>query len=216
MFKKICRKCKNKIEKSYGFCPFCGTSQTSEYEKEDYGLLGKNDFIENNFMNIEDSFMEKMFDNAFKMAEKILEKQLKNFPDIKEQVSETKLENPHLNIKFFVNGKKVYPNKREIKVNPIKNKEEVSEKNKEKLAKLPRIEPSSKIKRIGEKIIYEIPVPGVQKIEDVLISQLENSIEVKAISDKKIYFKTLNINLPLLKYSLFDGNLVLELQGNKI
>ena len=61
------------------------------------------------------------------------------------------------------------------------------------------------------KIVYEISVPGVHDIENVLINQLENSIEIKAISDKKVYSKTLNINLPIIGYNLNQGNLVLEL-----
>ena len=54
---------------------------------------------------------------------------------------------------------------------------------------------------------------GVVDVEDVLINQLENSIEIKALSKDKVYSKTLNINLPILSYELEKGNLILELQA---
>ena len=69
------------------------------------------------------------------------------------------------------------------------------------------------MKRIGNKIIYEVEVPGVDNIDNVMINQLETSIEIKALTKNKVYHKTLNLNLPILSYGLNDGNLVLELQG---
>jgi HSP20 family molecular chaperone IbpA len=218
MFKKNCSKCKKKIEKEYNLCPYCGFSQESEYDKEDYGILGKNDFINEKSLDIGSSFMEKIFDNAFKMAEKIIEKQMKNLPEMKKEFSEPKIQNFHgpgnLDIQFFVNGKRVFPEKRQIrKTEQPKKTRAISEKNKEKFAKLPREEPLSKIKRIDGKIVYELEVPGVEKIEDVFINLLENSIEIKAISEKKIYSKTLNMKLPILGYGLKEGNLIIEMQG---
>ena len=50
-------------------------------------------------------------------------------------------------------------------------------------------------------------------IDDVFINQLENSIEIKALSKDKVYSKILNVNLPILRYRLSNGNLILELQG---
>ena len=70
------------------------------------------------------------------------------------------------------------------------------------------------LERLGNKIVYELEVPGVNDISDILINQLESSIEIKAIADKTVYHKTINLNLPVIRYQLVDGNLFLEL-GNK-
>ncbi|MEK6913315.1 MAG: zinc-ribbon domain-containing protein, partial [Nanoarchaeota archaeon] len=45
MFKKIkCKKCGKKIEEKHSFCPYCGNQADSENEN-DFGMIGKNDFI---------------------------------------------------------------------------------------------------------------------------------------------------------------------------
>ncbi|VVB78563.1 Uncharacterised protein [uncultured archaeon] len=228
MFSRKCSKCKNKADKSYDFCPYCGNNLNSKTDSEDYGFLGKNDFIEKEmFPGIEDSFMDKMLNNAFKMAEKILEKQMKALSEeMMEKESKPKIQNNipgNVDIQFFVNGKKVFPQipnqgnqevqeikKQKIKTIKMKN---ISEEKAEKFSKLPKKEPSSKVRRLSGKIIYELEVPGVKNIEDVLINQLENSIEIKALGKDKVYLKNLNVNLPILKYSLEKGSLVLELQA---
>ncbi len=221
MFKKTCSKCRKKLDKTYDFCPFCGVSQKSNFDEEDYGILGKNDIIEREEFYMGGSFMDKMFNNAFKMAEKILEKHMKELSgemrraNLDEQKIENELPN-NLDIQFFVNGRRVFPNKKEVKEiesrpNQLKIENKVSHERMNKLLNLPREEPVSKMKRVDGRIIYELATPGVDNIEDVLINQLENSIEIKAISNKKIYSKTLNLKLPILGYKLVKGNLVLEL-----
>ena len=217
MFKKKCSKCNEKISKNYEFCPFCGNNFKSLNDNNDYGFLGKNDFIKenNNFSPFNDSFMNKMLSNALK----ILETQLKELP---REFKETKpnniprIQNNNLDVQFFVNGKKVFPQnnqeEREEIQKPIKIKNNISEEKAERFYKLPKKEPNSKVRRFSGKIVYEIEVPGVTAIEDVLINQLENSIEIKALSKDKVYSKTLNINLPILNYKLSKGNLILELK----
>ena len=78
---------------------------------------------------------------------------------------------------------------------------------------MPKEEPKSKIRRLSDRVIYELIVPGVDSIEDVLVIQLENSLEIKALSKDKIYSKNLNINLPILRYQLVNGSLIIEMQA---
>ena len=40
---------------------------------------------------------------------------------------------------------------------------------------------------MGNKVIYNLEVPGVNDIDDIFINKLESSIEIKAISDDKVY-----------------------------
>lgn len=233
MFSKRCTKCKNKSSKNYDFCPYCGNNLNEEHDREDYGFLGKNDFIEKEmFPGIEDSFMDKMLSNAFKMAEKMLEKQMKSISEeMIENQSKPRMQNNfpnmpgNVDVQFFVNGKKVFPQipnqaqqrgqeiHEESKQVPIRIKNKISEEKAEKFSKFPKKEPQSKVRRLSGKIIYELEVPGVKNISDVLINQLENSIEIKALGKDKVYSKTLNLNLPILRYKLDKGSLVLELQG---
>ncbi len=100
----------------------------------------------------------------------------------------------------------------------IEEIEEVIPKNKmsmekaRKYSKLPREEAKSNIRRIADKIIYEIDIPGVKSLDDVVINKLENGIEIKAFTENKSYFKTLSVNYPITNYKLVKGGkLVLEM-----
>ena len=141
---------------------------------------------------------------------KMTEKMMKNMHEQPKENCDNSMD-----IQFFVNGKKVFPETkaRQQTQKPVRIENEISPQKAERIAKLPRKEPKTKMKRLGEKLIYEISVPGVEDIEDILINQLENSIEIKAISKNKVYSKNLNLNLPILRYSLNKGNLILELQA---
>ncbi|MDP3027667.1 MAG: zinc ribbon domain-containing protein [Nanoarchaeota archaeon] len=208
MFKKKCQNCNRKIEKSHRFCPFCGYDGSME-DNEDFGFLGRDDFEDNfdsMFNNMSSIPINKILKTAMKMTERMMK-------DMREQPKEHYSNS--MDIQFFVNGKRVFPETKQKQPaqNPIKIKNDISPSKVESISKLPRKEPATKIKRLGEKLIYELSVPGVDDINDVLINQLENSIEVKAISKNKVYSKNLNLNLPILRYSLNKGNLILELQA---
>jgi hypothetical protein len=84
-----------------------------------------------------------------------------------------------------------------------------SEEESEKLSKLPKEEPKTSIRRLTDKIVYEIEIPGVKK-ENVIISKLQNSIEIKAFAKDKAFFKLIPISLPIIKSQIKEGKLVLE------
>ena len=72
MFSKKCPNCNSKIKDNFEFCPSCGNDLRSGYDKDDYGLLGKNDFIEEQpeITTLGDKFIEKIFNSATKLLEK--------------------------------------------------------------------------------------------------------------------------------------------------
>jgi len=217
MFKKKCPRCEKKIEKNYDFCPYCGMNFKSRYDDEDYGFLGKNDFINkdtNSMLNIGGSFLDKMINNAMKMIEKQMQEMPDSFEqDIKRNFSKMP---SNMRIRFMVNGKEIPINQiyGQQKIEPQKPaKIKISEEQTKKLAKLPRKEPKTTMKRLSGKLIYELAVPGVNNIQDIIINKLENSIEIKAISKNKVYSKNLNVNLPILRYSLDNENIILELKA---
>ncbi|MFA7707915.1 MAG: zinc-ribbon domain-containing protein [Candidatus Pacearchaeota archaeon] len=220
MFKKKCPRCEKKIEKEFDFCPYCGANLKSRYDDDDYGILGKNDFINkdtNSMLNFGGSFLDKMINNAMKM----IEKQMQELPEgFEENMKRTQPKTTsNMRIRFMVNGKEIpirqANESQRTKINNTEEKKPVklTEQQTKQLAKLPRKEPKTTMKRLSGKLIYELAVPGVSNIKDIIINKLENSIEIKAISKDKIYSKNLNVNLQILRYSLEDENIILELKA---
>jgi len=119
-------------------------------------------------------------------------------------------------IKLMINGKEITPkknkndfDKKNTKFLPI----DFSKDNLKKWKELSKEEPKSNIKRVDNKINYEIEIPEVRSIQDVSIIKLENSLEVRAVGEKKAYIKKIPIDLPLKKYSLLKGLLTLEMDA---
>lgn len=210
--KRKCPKCKSKIEKDFDFCPYCG-NRFNEVG-EDWGMLGKNDIAQNQnpFETQGFGILNKMLGSAMKMLEKEMQKETSKTP---------KQSMPRTNFELYINGKKINPSNIQVTRKPIKqtpkqptrHQKEFSAENLKKLSKLPRKEPTTNVKRFADKLIYEIKVPGVKSIKDVSIVQLENSIEVKAISKTKVYSKLIPLSLPIINYRLEENILVLELEN---
>ena len=96
-----------------------------------------------------------------------------------------------------------------IKQPTLKNA--ITQEQAEKFSNLPKEEPETKVKRLANKLLYELLLPGVKK-ENVLINKLENSIEIKAFSDKKAFFKLIPLSLPIISSNLKEETLTLELK----
>lgn len=202
-------------------------------EKEkDYGFLGKDDFtFKDEFkmpFNFNNLFNPNLFKSGlFSSVFKEVEKQLREAD--KEMKLPEKMQNASgISISISVNGEKP-----EIKVNKFgpgfqesgfqdieteKSKEKKILKHKitadkaRKFAKLPKKEAKTEIRRLSNKVIYEVELPGVKKLEDVIINKLEKSIEIKAFGKDSVYFKLIPINLPILNYKLKNEKLILELR----
>jgi HSP20 family molecular chaperone IbpA len=214
--KKKCEKCGKKIEEKYSFCPYCGKNMDSEND-EDFGMLGKNDFMPlANEIKLPMG-LNVLFNSVMKNLSKELDEQLRgNFKEDKPK--KEKKDGISISISTFGNGAP------KIKVSQMGNQKITPEKVNEKLKKnnftkekikqfagLKREEPKTNIRRLSNKIVYEIEMPEVKSIEDVSIVNLENSIEIKAIGEKKAYAKIIPISLPIKSYDLSDGKLILEL-----
>jgi hypothetical protein len=99
-------------------------------------------------------------------------------------------------------------------VNQAKAKQtipKITQEQAETFSKLPREEPSTSVRRLTDRIVYEIDLPGVEK-ENVIITKLQNSIEIKAFTKDKAFFKLIPIALPIISSKLAEGKLVLELK----
>ena len=227
--KKKCANCNKKIEKDFEYCPYCA----KPLHKKDYGLLGKDDHLSS--LNeaipanlgglLGSSFMEKMMSSAFKMVEREMQKSVSQ----ENEVRKTKINRAlPSNFELLINGKKVnLPGNIEgiqienmpgdLSMNgkaPVKARApKVSEETFQKSSKLPRKEAKSHLTRTSDKVIYELETPGLLSLNHVLVNKLENSIEVKAYTDKAVYFKTLPVKLALMQYSLKEDKLVLEFKA---
>ncbi|NCN86498.1 hypothetical protein GW932_01590 [archaeon] len=212
--KKICNNCSEKIKGNPNFCPNCGI-QLKDLGK-DWGMLGKKDKQNTNQQinfgggltgNLMNKLVTKMMKDLTKGSNDINGKDIEDvmktlLPGVKVVVKKTPA-----NLRQNEIDKKTKDN---TKILPIEFEEETLTKWK----KLKKEEPKSNLKRVGDKIQYELEIPGVESIKDISIVKLENSIEVKAVSDEKAYSKTISLNLPLKKYSLLKGILTLELDAS--
>jgi HSP20 family molecular chaperone IbpA len=208
--KKKCRNCGEKIKGDFVFCPFCGSPTGKEINEEDWGLLGKNDEIQEAnpfsrglFAGMSDKMLNKMLTSAMKMLEKEMQKTSQN-TDIQS------------NIELYINGKRISPEN--IKVTKKVEKQPKSpiiqsfnQENIKKFSTLPKKEPSTNIRRLSNKVVYELNVPGVDSIKDIAVTKLENSIEIKAVAKDKAYAKVIPIDLPLRGFKLDKDKLILEL-----
>jgi HSP20 family molecular chaperone IbpA len=228
--KKKCGHCREKVDKEYNFCPYCRAPVKENSRNEDFGMLGKNDM---NFLG--GVKMPLGFNTIFNSLLKNLDKQFsqmnqeflgqnpeKHFKPIKNpknnlkksgvsiKISTMQGRPPEIRIDSFGNSKNKNQERQvQEKIQPVLKK--FSEKEKKIFSSLPMKEPSTEIRRLADKVIYEIKIPGVKSLDDVSINQLENSIEIKVITKTKAYSKIIPINLPIKKYDLAKGKLILEL-----
>ena len=123
---------------------------------------------------------------------------------------------PSIKVKSFGNAPEFMGMERGIKQDmpgrKIEKIAEISEEKARKISKLPREEAETKVRRLSNKIFYEISIPGVKSMKDVIINRLENSIEIKAFSKDKVFFKLFPISLPIIRHRLKDEKLILELK----
>lgn len=233
--KKTCQRCGKKTSKSNSFCPSCGFPLGKKSKKEEFGMLGETDsFNEDPFSNslfggmgLGGNFMNKMISNTMRMLEKEMEREMKNNSK-NANLSSNPNNFPKTKIRLMINGKEINLNNGEIQgqqgqENPEKKTRQkqahikfkkFSEEQAKKFSKLAKKEPKTDLKRIADKISYEIEIPGVDSVEDISITPLESSIEFKAISKEKAYSKSIPINLPIVGYDFSEGLLVLEFKGD--
>ncbi len=201
--KKKCPNCKSNIKSSSNFCQDCGYPLNNK-KKGDWGILGRNDLSNEPlkkssfFDNLGQNLIDKMMKSAFNMVEKEMKREMKN---------------PEGEMQVFINGKKVNPvgNKKIVQTFPV-----ISKKNLKNISGLPKVEPVTEVKRMSDKIVYRLKIPGVSSIENLSIIRVENGFEIKAVSKGEVYFKSLPINLDMINYKLFKGNLVLEFYSEEM
>jgi hypothetical protein len=219
MFKKTkCQKCGKKIGEKYSFCPYCGSKINLE-DEDDFGMIGKNDFMPLGTEIKLPMGMNAMFNSLMNNLSKEFDEQLgKNFAG-NEKPKKVKKDGISISISTFGDGPpkimvKNMGNNEKVKQEKTTEKIKKSNFNDEKIkqfSKLKREEPKTNIRRFSNGVVYELEMPDVKSVEDISITKLENSIEIKAIGKNKSYAKLIPINLPLKNYNFLEGKLTLEL-----
>ena len=207
---KNCSKCGRKIKENFDFCPYCGSPLDTN---NNWGMLGKNDHVlEQSPLNnslFSGGIFNKMLGNAMKLLEKELQKEARDPQEI-----------PRTKVQLYINGKRVniqgQPKKiikkpkikKQIKEAPSKY---FSKENSKKFSNLPKEVPKTSVRRLSDRIVYDIEMPEVKSVKNISVIRLENSIEIKAIGKNKAYYKIIKIGLPIIDYYLSKGKLILEL-----
>ncbi len=198
--KQPCPKCKSSIQVDFDFCPHCGVDiRDPEKEMQDYGLLGKNDMVQTPTVGGGSmGFSDKLLNSIFNQLMKALEQQMR--AGAQQDSNAVKLPN---GIVMTVNT--------QSKAAPKAAKRRtLSEDQMKRLAALPRTEAKTDIRRLSDRVLYELKAPGVGSVDDVIVSKVESGYEVKVISDKKVYINSLQLDLPLKGYSLNEQGVTFE------
>ncbi len=213
MFKTRCPRCNSKISRNFDFCPYCG--QQTRNKREPQGLL---DEINENMFNIKVPFgfnslfkeIEKQFKEMDRSFGYVDEEKIKRLP-ISSGISINISSNggqPVIKVKRFGGGEE----KESIEEKPVKQTRQLTKREEEQLSRLPKTEPETTVRRLTDRIVYEINLPGVSSIKNISVNQLENSIEIRAFGKDKAFFKLIPVSLPLTRYFFKGEKLSLELK----
>jgi hypothetical protein len=211
-----CKNCGSETTKKFSFCPYCGFHLNKEKDKKKFGLLGKSpstplqpepSFTAGGGFKITDKFISAIINRLMKG----INKQLNNSDNFKDlEKTEIKALPTGIKIRIGPNISKTQPRKTPSPQNKHLLNKKPSSKQIEKISKLPRASAKTSVKRLCNKVIYELVTPGLTSTDDVFISKLESGYEIKALGNKKMYVNTIPINLPLRGFSLIENKLFLE------
>jgi hypothetical protein len=204
--KNKCKLCDSKIKEEFSYCPYCGHHLLSKGEEmREFGMLGKNDStrepIEDQLapLGITDKLISSLINGLIKNIDK----------QVREVSGDDKTE-----VTQFPNGVRIKINANPMrKVKKTEQKQpqrKISEDQLKKLSELPREIAKSKIRRLSDKVIYELAAPGVESPDNIFFSKLESGYEIKAIGKKKIYVNSVPIELPLRGFAIDKDKILVE------
>lgn len=208
MIKRKCSGCATKIDRKFNYCPWCGQALKTVKEQDDFGLLGREDSVSNMQFNNQGKQdlpfgLGKMINSMVKQ----LERELSNMEG----------QNPSKMPKGF--SVRIQPgmrieqqNIKQKKTNEIINQIPINEQEQQRRRSLPKRDAQSKVKRLSDKIIYEVEAPGIKNKDDIIITKLEDGFEVKMYTDKACYIKTIPLNVEVEHFFLKKDKVVIELK----
>lgn len=205
--KTDCRSCGKRINKSHRYCYFCGASTRDE----NYTLRENLDLAEINLPFPFGKIFDKLTRELAREMDKIWEEETGEMRKVAKREVSISISNKDGVPRIMINnpGKVEDSFAKRTKENLRRptSKEEI-----ERYSKLPREEAQTDVKRLSDKVVYELALPGVKDPKKIFINKLQNSIEIKAFGEDKVYFKLIPMDMRIQGYSLNDGKLTLELK----
>jgi len=204
--KKKCKLCSSRIKEEFSYCPYCGHHLLSkEEELREFGMLGKNDshenLSENPFASL--GITDKLINTVLSSLMKNMNKQMRGA-----------LSDENAEITQLPNGIKIRINTNIPKAKPQKPQKQtarkISDEQLKKLTEFPREIAKSKVRRLSDKVVYELSASGVESPDNIFFSKLESGYEVKAIGKKKVYVNSLPIELPLRGFAIEKDKILVE------
>lgn len=197
-----CTECSSEIEKKFSFCPYCGQSLMDEAEEiRNFGMLGRKDISDEDFIQSgvagNGGMTGKLLSTLMNSLVKNLENQFRN-------TDQTEVKSFPTGIKISICPQKQANERKRQHV------KEISDAQIERITSLPKVEAKSNIRRLSDKVLYELSAPGIESTEDVFVSKLESGYEIKAIGKNKVYVNSCPINLPLRGFTLSDKGVKME------
>jgi hypothetical protein len=198
MFGKKCPSCDKRTRKKSNFCSSCGYS----YRQKNSGNLTMGDLMG-------DIKMPFGLNGLMKTLVKQLDKELGNL-DL-DALEETQPRRFKIQIS---NGPPQMQKVHKVEVPSLEEEfEKVSDREAERRQNLKKVAAVSTIRRLPEGLVYEISAPGVKYKKEVVISQLEDGIEVRAYSKDKCYVKMIPVKSEIIGYQVGDEKVLLKLKG---
>lgn len=201
-----CDACDSYINKDYSFCPHCGLSYIDPIEDmRDFGMLGRTDENQDSQENIPENLgvTDKIINSLMQNIMKSIDSQMNQ--NRKSNFSEIQSFPNGIRIKIGVPQQKKPTQKKAKTTTQTLTEEQIT-----KMSKFPRATAKTNVRRLPDKVIYEISIPGIKSPQDIFVSKTESGYEVKAIGKTKVYTNNLPINLPLKGYSIGEKSLLFE------
>jgi hypothetical protein len=210
-----CPRCEIKIEKGWNYCPRCGYRPGTGIFGQAFDEIFPR-FMKQ--MEETNKQLEKEFE-AFDLSPffRIKPRELKTGKPVRKgfsvRIFQRNRERPKVFVRTFGNvnreriqreiqeqlGQRIKagptrPEKRRARIlfPSLRKPKEPEPEYKIKL-KMPHVteEPKTEVRRLDSKVVVDIDLPDVESMAMVDVKELENSVEVKAVSDGKAYFKIL-------------------------
>jgi len=206
---KKCPSCAKKLDKKFNYCPYCGKSIKVLNDRANYGMLGKEDSREAVQEELKLPFgMNKIMNSLVKQ----LENQLGNM-NVGEKNGaprgfKIRVVNGVPQMKQVVKNEGVSSGDRPKKVEVVVSMEEEARR-----MNLPKVDAESNVKRLSDRIIYEIDAPGIKKKENVVITELASGVEIKIYSSDFCYVKSIPLKVEIIEYYVEKDKVFVEIKG---
>ena len=203
-----CSNCKSKITDEYSFCPYCGNVLFDpERRAKDFGMLGKSDSFDDSM--IKNRVADSNLTITDKMISSLVNSLMKNLDQQFKEMDKPGQQKMPKNIRINIGLQDPANQQKRIQKHDF-SITKISEEQLKKMSGLPKISAKSNVKRLGDKVVYELETPGIESVKDIFVSKIESGYEIKALAKNKVYVNSLPVNLPISSFTINNDRLFVE------